>query len=452
MKIHKNIIIAFTALCPFIVNAQNDITGTWHGTLSVTPQAKLRVVFHIDPLADIKAKMDSPDQAAIGMPGELRFTSPDSVNLAFPAIGADFCGRLSEGAIKGKFSQRGISFPLELAPGEFEMKRPQTPVPPFPYSTEETAIPNPDAEGVILAGTLTIPANASNDTPLAVLVSGSGLQNRDEEIMGHKPFAVIADALARKGIATFRYDDRGFAQSTGDPAKCTTADNASDAAAALRHLRSSRRFGKSGIIGHSEGAQIAFMLAADGKTRPDFIVGLGTPAVRGDSVLVDQTGTALTMAGMPKEWTDAHLEALRKIYAAMIAGEKEEALRLAEERIEATKNIPPMLALSENLRSITEIQNPWLIHFYKYSPADDIIKTSCPALALYGEKDIQVHPTLNKSAMEHLNPKVKTKLYPNLNHLFQHAQTGAVSEYSTIEETVSPEVLQDIVGFIRTGE
>ena len=158
------------------------------------------------------------------------------------------------------------------------------------------------------------------------------------------------------------------------------------------------------------------------------------------------------MAGMPKEWTDEHLEALRKIYAAMIAGEKEEALRLAEERIEATKNIPPMLALSENLRSITEIQNPWLIHFYKYSPADDIIKTSCPALALYGEKDIQVHPTLNISAMEHLNPKVKTKLYPNLNHLFQHAQTGAVSEYSTIEETVSPEVLQDIVGFIRTGE
>ena len=114
------------------------------------------------------------------------------------------------------------------------MKRPQTPVPPFPYSTEETAIPNPDAEGVILAGTLTIPANASNDTPLAVLVSGSGLRNRDEEIMGHKPFAVIADALARKGIATFRYDDRGFAQSTGDPAKCTTADNASDAAAALK--------------------------------------------------------------------------------------------------------------------------------------------------------------------------------------------------------------------------
>ncbi len=190
------------------------------------------------------------------------------------------------------------------------------------------------------------------------------------------------------------------------------------------------------------------MLAADGKTRPDFIVGLGTPAVRGDSVLVDQTGTALTMAGMPKEWTDAHLEALRKIYAAMIAGEKEEALRLAEERIEATKNIPPMLALSENLRSITEIQNPWLIHFYKYSPADDIIKTSCPALALYGEKDIQVHPTLNMSAMERLNPKVKTKLYPNLNHLFQHAQTGAVSEYSTIEETISPEVLADIAEWV----
>ena len=117
MKIHKNIIIAFTALCPFIVNAQNDITGTWHGTLSVTPQAKLRVVFHIDPLADIKAKMDSPDQAAIGMPGELRFTSPDSVNLAFPAIGADFCGRLSEGAIKGNSANEAFHSLLSLHRG-----------------------------------------------------------------------------------------------------------------------------------------------------------------------------------------------------------------------------------------------------------------------------------------------------------------------------------------------
>lgn len=452
MKTVRNSFFTLAALSALTLTAQTNIGGTWHGTLAVTPQAKLRLVLHIDEAADVKVKMDSPDQGALGLPGELRFVSADSVNIALPALGADFSGRLSEGTIQGKFSQRGFSFPLELTPGGFDMQRPQTPMPPFPYSSEEITVANPEAEGVKLAGTLTIPEHATKDTPVAVLVSGSGLQNRDEEIMGHKPFAVIADFLARNGIASFRYDDRGFAQSTGDPAKATTADNASDAATVLKHLRASGRFGKSGIIGHSEGAQIAFMLAADGKTRPDFIVGLGTPAVRGDSVLVDQTGTALLNAGIPQEWIDGHLDAMRAVYAAMIAGDKASARKIAAERMEATKGLPPMQPLSENLCNIPEIQNAWLIHFYSYSPAGDIAKAACPAFALYGEKDIQVTPALNMPEMKRLNPHAKVKCYSGLNHLFQHAATGAVSEYSTIEETISPEVLQDIAGFIRTGE
>lgn len=272
MNIFKTICLAGAILGVSQAFAQSDISGTWHGNLTLSPAARLRIVFHIDKNADVKVKMDSPDQGAKDIPGELNYVSPDSVSLAFSSLGADYSGSLKGGAIEGVFHQSGYSFPLELTPGGFEMKRPQTPEPPFPYSAEELRIKNPDAANVILAGTLTVPENATRETPLVILVSGSGQQNRDEEMMGHRPFAVIADALARNGIASFRYDDRGFAESTGDASQSTTADNAADAAAVLKNLRATGRFGKTGIAGHSEGAQIAFRLAADGKTKPDFIV------------------------------------------------------------------------------------------------------------------------------------------------------------------------------------
>lgn len=450
MNLIKTICLAGAILSASQAFAQSDISGAWHGDLTLSPAARLRIVFHIDKNADIKVKMDSPDQGAKDIPGQLNYVSPDSVSLSFSALGADYSGRLKDGTIEGVFRQSGYSFPLELTPGDFEMKRPQNPVPPFPYSTEEIRIENPDAENVILAGTLTIPSGATKKTPLAILVSGSGQQNRDEEMMGHKPFAVIADALAHNGIATFRYDDRGVAESTGDASRSTTADNAADAAAVLKNLLSSGRFGKTGIIGHSEGAQIAFRLAADGKTAPDFIVGLCTPAVRGDSILIDQTGIMLRQSGVPEEWISGHLDALAKVYEALIKGDRAAAEKIAAERVKNTESIPPLKSLSESLSQIAEMDNPWLTYFFSYSPGADIAAVSCPAFAIYGSKDTQVTPSLNMRRLEQLNPGVKVKCYPGLNHLFQHASTGMANEYSSIEETISPEVLSDISDFINS--
>ena len=407
--------------------AQADLLGSWTGKLDLGV-AKLTLVFHLKQ-ADgrVKVTMDSPDQSAMGIPCTKDFLSYDSLAVSVKSINASYSGRLKDGKMVGTFKQIGMSFPLVLAKGTEELRRPQNPQTPFPYETEEVTFRN-ERDSATLAGTLTWPVGynpKSKKKPVvALFITGSGQENRDEEIFDHKPFLVIADYLARHGIATLRYDDRATGASKGgDVRNATSEDFARDAAAGLAYLRSRKAFAKVGIIGHSEGGLIGFMLGAQGKGRtrdvgnivgghPDFLVSLAGPGVKGDTLAASQSNRVMELYGGTGTMT-----------------------------VDSIRNLPKM----QNI--------PWYKWFIDYDPATDIAATRCPVFALNGDHDWQVISSLNLTAIERLLPKSKknvTKEYPGLNHLFQHCTTGLMNEYRQIEETIAPEVLSDIAEWINS--
>lgn len=452
---NRIIVAAFIAACCMVKAMAHDknISGAWRGSLKINPQVELKIVFNFKVGEDGKPSvtLDSPDQGAYGIAGEVNFISSDSVNVAVRRIGLTFAGRKHDGKLIGKCSQGAMSTNIELSPGKVELNRPQTPKPPYPYTTKKVKFNNL-SDNVTLAGTLTLPKSFTEATPVVVMVTGSGLQNRDEEIFGHKPFAVIADYLARNGIASLRYDDRGYGDSSGDGKIATTKDFAKDAKAALEYMRAEEKFNNIGVLGHSEGATIAFMLGAKNDSElfvnPSFIIAIGAQAVRGDTVLIDQNATILRQGDTPTDLVTDYVEALHKMYELKII----KGNSVASDSIEAIcsdwGNTPVHASLKANLKKIASDSNPWLNFYIGFSPAESIAKTDCPIFVLYGEKDIQVRPELNIPQMQRIAPEATVKLYLGLNHLFQHAQTGAVQEYGTIEETIAPEVLQDIVNFI----
>lgn len=421
------LISAFAVSAAFAV-AQQPLSGSWKGELKVTPQVSLKLVINLaEKDGATVATMDSPDQNAYGIPAVVIFASADSINVSVTAMGANYAGRLADGRIHGTFRQGMAQFPLELEPGKVELKRPQTPQPPFPYTTEEVHFTANVLDSYAFSGTLTLPEGWTEKTPMVVMVTGSGTQNRDEEIMGHRPFAVIADYLARHGIGSLRYDDRGYGIENST-ANLTTESNARDAQAAVNYLRG-RKFRKVGVLGHSEGGEIAFMLA-DGKEKPSFIVTLGAPAVRGDSLLVDQNRALMEAGHTPQDVTDSYTTALQKLYAEKIAGKTADVNAITA----AWPPSPVYNQLKDNLKKIATLNDRWMDFFISYSPAKAIATTKIPALALYGEKDIQVRPALNAARLKELSPKVRVKVYPGLNHLMQTAVTGLPTEYGAIEE------------------
>lgn len=452
---NRIIVAAFIAACCMVkAMAHNkNISGAWRGSLKINPQVELKIVFNFKVGEDGKPSvtLDSPDQGAYGIAGEVNFISSDSVNVAVRRIGLTFAGRKHDGKLIGKCSQGAMSTNIELSPGTVELKRPQTPKPPYPYTTKEISFKNL-SDDVALAGTLTLPEGYTNVTPAIIMVTGSGLQNRDEEIFGHKPFAVIADYLARNGIASLRYDDIGYGDSSGDGKNATTEDFANDAKAALEYMRIEENFNNIGVLGHSEGATVAFMLGAKNGSElfsnPSFIIAIGAQAVRGDTVLVDQSATILRQRNMPTDLVTDYVEALHKIYELRIMKGNSIASDCIEAICSKWGNTPVHASLKANLEKIASDFNPWLNFYIGFSPAESIANTDCPIFVLYGEKDIQVRPELNMPQMQRLAPKATVKLYPGLNHLFQHAQSGAVKEYGTIEETIAPEVLKDIADYI----
>ena len=398
----KKFFFSITLTCMSITTQAQNINGTWSGELNAGFQ-KIKVVLNLSD--DGKCTLDSPDQGAYSIPATTNFVSADSVNVSVASLKASYTAKLQNGELKGTFTQNGFKLLLSLKPSEkAELKRPQNPQPPYPYETEEVTFQNTKA-GATLAGTLTIPTNGSKYVLL--MVTGSGAQNRDEEVFGHKPFAVIADRLARAGIATLRYDDRATGKSVGgmNP-NVTTQDFAEDALSGIEWLRSQKRFKKIGIIGHSEGGTIAFMLASQKKV--DFIVSLAGTSVKGDSVLLAQTKA--------------------------MGGPQAQSLTI------------------EQFRQMPEMQNPWIKWFIDYDPHDDIARIKCPVMALNGSKDLQVISSQNLPALRRALPKNKRnviKEYEGLNHLFQHCTTGMPTEYATIEETLSEQVLNDIIAWIK---
>ena len=406
-------------------------SGSWKGDLKIG-STTLPILFNFSAEG---CTLDSPAQGAKGIPAKWTPDGSGKVSLQIPVINGSFEGKLTGDSIPGKFTQHGYSVPLTLRPGEVKLNRPQTPKPPYPYTTEEVSFKNDDA---ILSGTLTLPENYTKNTPALVMVTGSGLQNRDEEAFGHKPFAVIADALARQGIATLRYDDRGFGESSGDVINSTIDDFMNDAAAGVGLLR--KRFKHVGVLGHSEGGTIAMMLASDKAV--DFAISLAGMTVSGKELLLRQNRDALAGMGLSSDVVDTYCKHLSDGMDAVIAGKDPEPINDTQ--------LPA--ALNQNLnKALQQFATPYMRSFIRFSAKDNLAKTSVPLLALNGTKDTQVDYVNNLAAVKSLasSKPFTVKSYEGLNHFFQHAETGSVDEYGKIEETISPEVLSDIIAWIK---
>jgi dienelactone hydrolase len=431
----------------------SDIDGAWMGSLDLGAM-KLRVVFHIINTEDgLIATMDSPDQGQSGVPTTSTTRNGASLKIEMKAIGGVFEGKIAADlqSIDGTFTQLGAAHPLLLKKvkdkAELELKRPQNPVKPYPYHDEEVSYDNTQ-QHVTLAATLTIP-QGKGPFPAVVLITGSGPQDRDESLLGHRPFLVLSDYLTRHGIAVLRADDRGTAKSTGVFATATTADFATDTEAGITYLKTRPEVDphKIGLIGHSEGGVIAPMIASRNKDVA-FIVMMAGTGVPGDQVLVAQ-GEAIQVAS-GKNPEDAAKDATKeREMLTLVETEKDDAVLDKKLKERLTGEVPEA-QIGLQIRQVT---SPWFRYFLTYDPATALRKVTCPVLAINGSLDKQVLPSQNlpairKALAESGNQHVEIDELPGLNHLFQTAKTGAPSEYSDIEETLSPVALDKMSTWI----
>lgn len=433
------------------LQSQAQIEGYWKGQIDLGGQ-QLEMAFNIKAAENgYSATLDVPAQGAFDVPVDKTVFQDNHLQMTLSAMGASYSGTLKGETVEGEFTQHGMAFPLNLARGEKEAPkaRPQDPQPPFNYRAEEVTFTN-KKEGNTLAGTLTIP-EGDGPFPALVLVSGSGQQNRDEELMNHRPFWVIADYLSRRGVAVLRYDDRGMGGSMGEVLNATSMDFSYDAEAAFDFLRNRKEINASrvGILGHSEGGIINFMVA---ERRPEvaFLVSLAGPAVNGIEVLKEQQAAILRAQGMSEEMVQFSGNANAQMF---------DIIESSNDRVEADTLLRQLLkgwGYNEELteQTVGQMASPWMYYFLKYDPTDAIVKTNCPALLLNGSKDLQVLasqnlPAYEKIIAEHGKTNLTLREMPDLNHLFQHCETGSPTEYVEIEETISPEVLEAIVEFVK---
>ncbi len=434
-----------------------SIVDTWSGALNVQGQ-KLRIVFHINQEGDeLSATMDSPDQGTKGIPVDgVRFEE-NVLSLAIRSIGFSYKGEMTKDGneLKGKMEQRGAVLKLDLKRGGgSKLKRPQEPKPPFSYIEEAVEFKN-DSANISLSGTLSHP-KGNGPFPTAILISGSGPQNRNSEIMGHKPFLVISDYLVNNlGMAVLRYDERGVGESEGNFATATSYDFASDVEAAFAYLKSRKDIDAKhiGLIGHSEGGLVAPMVAAAHEDVA-FLILLAAPGLSGDLIIVQQTEDIARASGVAGEALEMMLKQQKErmvILNEHTDPEKaEQKLRSHFYRIEEKLPSREREASIESdavLRQAKTMASPWYINFVNHDPAPFLEKVKCPVLALNGALDLQVAAKANINAIETAlqkggNQHYRSQIFPNLNHLFQTAKTGLPAEYPQIEETFSPEALK----------
>ncbi|MFZ9388343.1 MAG: alpha/beta hydrolase family protein [Chitinophagaceae bacterium] len=453
-----------------ISNAQSvtGFAGTWQGTLQVGMD--LRIVFHIrdDGKGGYTATADSPDQSAYGLKCDKTSASGNEITITMDDLRASYTGKLvNDTTITGTFIQ-GAELPLTLVKKEKieERKRPQTPRPPFPYRSEDIVFSTGDGS-LTYGATLTIP-EGKGPFPAALLITGSGAQNRDEEIFGHKPFAVIADHLTRKGIIVMRVDDRGVGKSTGNFQLATSADFATDVNNSLDYLlaRPETDPKKTGLIGHSEGGMIAPMVAANRKNIA-FVILLAGPGVQIIDLMAEQNEAVARSSGVSEKALPEIKPLFREIARANLRSkDSSEAFSGALAAVESWAAGKDPAILNELQLSTREerekyiensnksLQTPWFRYFLAFDPGPYLEKLKCKVLALNGDRDIQVVASQNLQGIEASLKKGRSKEYkvislPGLNHLFQTCQTCTIREYAQLEETFSPVALNIISDWLE---
>ncbi|MBN2395868.1 MAG: alpha/beta hydrolase [Candidatus Atribacteria bacterium] len=442
-----------------------SIEGIWEGKL-IVPGTELRIVCHVTKKPDgtFIASLDSPDQGVKGIPVEEVIIENRILCLQVKTIGGFFEGKLDGDylMIEGEWKQSGASFPLTLKKVDSieEITKPQDPQKPYPYLEEEVIFENKFA-GIKLAGTLTLPDRV-DPSPCVILISGSGPQDRNETIAGHRPFLILADYLTRQGIAVLRFDDRGVGESTGDFSQATSEDFSSDVMAGIEYLKKREEINdqKIGLIGHSEGGIIAPMVAVK-SSDVAFVVLLAGTGLTGEEILHLQSELISRAMGSSEEEIAKNYFFNDQVYSLVKKEENDEVL---------TEKLLPLFRdyfseLSEDAKNqigdqelfikaqLQSLLSPWFKFFLTYDPKPTLSRVKCPVLALNGEKDLQVPPKENLSAIKEGllqggNTNFLIKELPGLNHLFQTAQTGSPEEYAKIEETISAVALTIISDWI----
>ena len=460
----KLIIIILTSLTTLSTYAQ-DITGQWNGVLKVQG-IQLRVVFNINENENVySSTMDSPDQGAKGIPVTSTSFENSILKLVVSNAGIEYEGVLgNDHIVVGNFKQAGQTFPMNLSKEIVEKEkiiRPQEPTKPYSYYSEDITFENNKA-GIILAGTLTLPSK-NGLFPVVVLISGSGPQNRDEELLGHKPFLILSDYLTKNGIAVLRFDDRGTALSNGDFKTATSIDFSTDVEAGVQYLKTRKEINnnKIGLIGHSEGGIIAPMVASRSNDI-SFIVLLAGTGIPGDQLLLLQQKLIGKALGISEDDLLKNEITNKKAFEIVNKSTNSEQLKSdLSNYIKQTFKDNPNAEIPEGMSEedfvqlqINQITSPWMQYFIKYDPAPTLEKVKCPVLAINGEKDLQVPPKENLEAIKKAlekggNKNVTTKELPKLNHLFQECETGSPNEYTIIEQTFSPIALTEILNWIR---
>ena len=467
-KLIPNIFLIIFVFSMVITNKSlsqnNNISGIWNGSLKVSG-IQLRIVFNIskEDNGNYKATMDSPDQGVKDIPVEEITFQENKIKMEMPALRGEYNGTLGsdKNKIEGTWTQSGRSFQLDLNKSDKPtvLNRPQEPKKPFPYNSEDVTYEN-NIAGNTLAGTFTYPESAG-PFPAVILITGSGPQNRNEELLGHKPFLVLSDYLTRQGIAVLRFDDRGIGKSTGDFTSATSKDFATDVLAGVDYLKTRNEVNKNeiGLVGHSEGGLIAPMVAVK-SPNVAFIVLMAGPGLPGDQILLMQSALISKAGGASDEDIEKSEKVNKKIY---------EILKNEPDSLKAHNEIVGIFtkyynSLSEEdkekagdentaLQMLKRVETPWFKQFLKYDPRPTLEKVTCPVLAINGEKDLQVPAKEDLEAIKEAlrkggNKNFRTVELKNLNHLFQTAKTGAPTEYNTIKETIAPVALKTMSDWI----
>jgi uncharacterized protein len=460
----KNFTLLFISSLAVLHMFGQDISGPWYGVLKVN-EMQLHLVFNVKDSGDVYiSTMDSPDQGANGIAVSKTSFHDSLIKFDLVNLGINYEGKLgSSNTISGIFRQAGREIPLVLSKEKTEIvrhPRPQEPQKPYPYYAEDVHFLNPKAD-IVLAGTLTMPQKEGN-FPAVILITGSGPQNRDEELLGHKPFLVLSDYLTRRGIAVLRVDDRGTFESKGIFKTATSMDFSTDVEAALDYLLTRKEINKKeiGLVGHSEGGLIAPMVASRRKD-VSFIVLLAGPGISGERILLMQEALISRASGKPEDEikdmssisrgalemivNSGNLDTLKKELTAYLGDRIKNDSLFARE---AGDNKEQFIA-----GEVKELATPWMQYFIRYDPAPTLEKVMCPVLALDGSKDLQVPPETDLEAIKAAlrkggNNQVTTMELPNLNHLFQECNIGSPAEYAKIEQTFSPIALDEISKWI----